>query len=263
MERFHTKTFEAVLNAVSVVNASSSLVLFLIGFFYLTIKANTFEFNCFSITMMAAVFLTFGLLSILINIYAIVVARSENFGILLTCVMILYFFFFIILSLCLCGFITINSNEKFNQKIQANMLNSLKKYEEKSEWASNVQKINWLQTKFQCCGINSHDDWKSHLSSLHLIFKQISGNLSEYIDDVPDSCCKRQTKNCGKIYSEKKDETIYLNGCLQPFLQHSIRNLNILCTFGMAIGLIDLISIGVLAVAIFRLMVSNYTLISR
>ncbi len=258
MERINSKTFSAVLNVVSFVNVISSLVLCTIGFFFLTIKANKYEFNSFSITMIAAVFLIFGLASILINIFSLITAKREKFGILLACSLVLYFFFFAILSLCLWGLIIINSNEKFNQKIQANMIFSLKNYEEKNELQSDVIKFNWLQTKFKCCGVTSCEDWKSHLSPNHLIYKQ-TGNTTQYMDDVPDTCCKLQSKNCGKIYSDKKDEMINLNGCFKPFLVYSIRNLNVLCTLGMAISMVDLISIGILSVAIFRLLISKYT----
>ena len=88
------------------------------------------------------------------------------------------------------------------------MIYSLKNYKEKDELNSDVIKFNWLQTKFQCCGVVSNEDWKVHLSPNHIIYK-IIGNTTLYIDDVPDTCCKNQSKNCGKIYSDKKDEMVY------------------------------------------------------
>ena len=43
---------------------------------------------------------------------------------------------------------------------------------------------NTVQTKFECCGVDSYTDW-SHVPSMNNT-------------NTPDSCCKTESKDCGK-----------------------------------------------------------------
>ena len=143
------------------------------------------------------------------------------------------------------------------------MVEIMNNYKEVNETKYETLKFNWLQNKFNCCGVESYEDWKSHLSTATYInYKRLNNDTLIYLDDVSDSCCIKKTKNCGKVYSDDKISNLNSNGCYQIFLQHSIENLNIISIFGIVLSLINLISTGVLAVVIFRSLIIKYKKIS-
>lgn len=260
MEKFKSKSFKTILSSGDFVIFTSSLILVAIGFYYLALQSNKFEFHSFSITMIASVFLAFGFILFCLKVYGSVLAKQNNFQLLLAISLLIYVILFIILSISLYGLIIINSNDSFNNKIKTSMINTLNNYEEKNDLKYETLKFNWLQTKFNCCGVNSYENWKSRLSPDHLIYKKLLNNSLLYLDDVPDTCCKTIiTKNCGKLYSDEKENTININGCLRPFLEDSIYNLNILCILGLILSFFSLLSIITLSVAIFTRLSGTYS----
>ncbi|KAJ7373773.1 hypothetical protein OS493_011382 [Desmophyllum pertusum] len=85
-----------------------------------------------------------------------------------------------------------------------------------------------LQEKEKCCGVNNYTDWRrSHFTN---------GNPSF----VPDSCCKEMNPGCGDI-SEGTDN-INTEGCYKKTLALLRDNLIIICGIGVAVAVIQLLS---------------------
>ncbi|CAH3184594.1 unnamed protein product [Porites lobata] len=84
-----------------------------------------------------------------------------------------------------------------------------------------------LQEKEKCCGVNGYKDWR----------KTPFTNGSHSI--VPDSCCKEMKSECGKKFSE---DNIYTEGCYQKTLKLLQDNLMIIGGIGVAVAVIQLLS---------------------
>merc|ERR1712061_164464 len=70
-----------------------------------------------------------------------------------------------------------------------------------------VNAFNGVQTSFECCGVFHYTDWNN---------KAVFG-----INDVPDSCCKTQTHNCGQNVGNEGEamNVIYTTGCFNKLEQ--------------------------------------------
>ncbi|XP_073519857.1 CD63 antigen isoform X2 [Phyllobates terribilis] len=77
--------------------------------------------------------------------------------------------------------------------------------------------IDDLQTNFKCCGANNFTDWKN--------FDPFKGT-----NDVPDSCCKEVSTNCGKNLTN-----IYTAGCV-PTIESMLKT-RIGIIAGVALGI--------------------------
>lgn len=86
-----------------------------------------------------------------------------------------------------------------------------------------------IQKKFVCCGVSGADDWAG---------KPISGanNMT-----VPDTCCKIETKNCGKDAVGKG--TINTNGCFTEFETFVKDNIYYVGAGGIGIALVQLVAV--------------------
>ena len=83
-----------------------------------------------------------------------------------------------------------------------------------------------MQTSLQCCGIKDITDW---------------GN------NVPDSCCKQYSPGCGKEYTEEKNE----DGCLSILENKLLSNINNCIGVVIIVGIIQVTGI-VLACCIVK-----------
>lgn len=119
-------------------------------------------------------------------------------------------------------------NGVLREWIRYNFMDTLQWYEESRATSYATAKIDWLQTTYTCCGLESSQDWRAfylygrgsgagpdlHLNQHHPnenffgtpLQLQQQGNVysglhanpfsasinSKYIDQVPDSCCVRK-----------------------------------------------------------------------
>ncbi|CAF0799338.1 unnamed protein product [Brachionus calyciflorus] len=122
------------------------------------------------------------------------------------------FFIFILLILCMSlGMIGILSKSKIEITIKNNMASDFKSYSEEMD-TKQTRRINWLQKEYQCCGMNSSQDW-SHDINENIQAWLVENKVSGSIFDVPDSCCINNIKTCGKRYL-KEESLIYTRGIL-------------------------------------------------
>ena len=82
-----------------------------------------------------------------------------------------------------------------------------------------------VQIHFQCCGIESHQDWtnRSDTFKFYSLGKVTDRNIVECDDyRVPKSCCKKcEDGNCDEACGYGKNREIYESGCLDE-VEHSL-----------------------------------------
>jgi len=86
-----------------------------------------------------------------------------------------------------------------------------------------------MQNDFKCCGVNNYTDW---------------AGTPAFTDsgDVPDTCCKTVTTDCGKGASASLDK-IYQTGCFVKFENYIAGNAG--AAAGVGVGVIVLLFMGV------------------
>lgn len=84
-----------------------------------------------------------------------------------------------------------------------------------------------LQEKEKCCGVNGYKDWQTTPFT--------NGNHTI----VPDSCCKEMKSGCGIKFST---DNIYTEGCYKKTLKLLQDNLMIIGGIGIAVAVIQLLS---------------------
>lgn len=85
-----------------------------------------------------------------------------------------------------------------------------------------------LQQEEECCGVYNYTDWQRSY------FTQ--GNHSV----VPDSCCKEESSGCGNI--SEGTNSIYTEGCYKKTLELLRNNLLIIGAIGVAVAVVQLLS---------------------
>lgn len=112
-------------------------------------------------------------------------------------------------------------------ELQKDLNNTLSQYgEEDKKGVTDAYKL--LQEKEKCCGVNSYEDWQR---------TPFTGGNHSF---VPDSCCKVVTKGCGNI--SKGTSNIYTEGCYEKTLKLLEDNLMIIGGIGVAVAVIQLLS---------------------
>ncbi len=108
-----------------------------------------------------------------------------------------------------------------------------------------TKEINLLQKKFKCCGLDSYTDWKKKnndpdFHSAILKYKLLI-TADQIAFDLPDTCCKNYTENCGKDFRHR--DTINLDGCYEPFLEYLDFRILIVCNLSIGVTVIHLLSL--------------------
>lgn len=85
-----------------------------------------------------------------------------------------------------------------------------------------------LQEKEKCCGVTDYKDWQESPFT----------NKSDGV--VPESCCKKMESGCGDISSSQ--DSIYTKGCYEKTLALLRDNLMIIGGIGVAVAVIQLLS---------------------
>lgn len=163
-------------------------VFLIVGIVFLTGKFYAFSFTAFSTTLVAGLFIAFGVVIIamvVLNIYLVMAGRDNLVGfttiiklILLTVLFAigkLFFFkiFQILWNILLLLFkqnktnlltgiwgLSVSTGQTFVQTVRQGMADTLQLYQFDNPDIYQTRKFDWLQRTFNCCGIDSYQDWK-------------------------------------------------------------------------------------------------------
>ena len=126
-----------------------------------------------------------------------------------------------------------------------------------------TKEFDLLQSRFKCCGINSYMDWKkmtdpelkAAISKHELLISK-----KQIPFDLPDTCCIKIGKNCGKNYRFLSE--INLDGCTLPFKNYLNKRISIVCCIMIGFSVMNLLTILYLLYVSIALK-ADYTLIKR
>lgn len=226
-----------------------------IGSLFLTIFAHDFHVARFSVQAAAIAFIVIGSVLIIFSVLGVLVTRLEQRVLVLVHIIGLVLAFAALSTLGIWGLV-ITYNGSLEAQTKSEILSSMENYRDTNTDSVDVREIDWLQTRFSCCGFNSSEDWstlnftenvESDISGKEMEFK--SRNQSTY--DVPDSCCLNVTKGCGLQFPNL--DTIKQTGCFEPFYSFLSKDMKIICGIACALSTLSLISIAFLVFVCFSL----------
>jgi hypothetical protein len=218
------------------------IVLFVVGILYVTGFNYEYSFTRFSTTLMAGFFIAFSLVILALSIINVLFIQKEKHLLLLISSSIILLLFITLFGLGIWGASVANDEQSLKFEMQNDMIYTIRRFEERDVLRYETMKLNWLQTTFSCCGIQSSSDWRSYFLYGGQFFQSpqyndqwnIKNNMP-YMDNVPDSCCIYQRPNCGKNhYSMNQNMVINTRGCLNILYDKLIRDL--LFVSGLSIG---------------------------
>ena len=263
-----------ILNLINMGIFGIGLVLFVIGLLYLSIYRYEFSFTTFSIDMMAGLFLTIGILMAFFSGVAVFAVKpyEKPYAVIFYAA----FVFLVCLLLFILGVVglSMNGSGEFSSQIRNSMLLTASRYDQANPHFHQSRKINWVQQKFKCCGVDSYADWKNMAHyrgssggnmNIRYVDKYQFENKYPYVDDVPESCCIVASTNCGKqinAVGRDRNSVIYSNGCQQPYLDHFTNDLTFVCALSITIS-ITLLIISLVLVCSFSLIKRNYQILIR
>jgi len=191
---------------------------------YIQIQMSTYlEFIDNSYVSSAVVLIVLGAIIMIVAFFGCCGACTEN-----ACMMYTYGTLLALILIALIGVtVTIVVYKDDVEKIVKDNMNlSMKNYNNAT--AGGVKET-WdlLQKDVKCCGTMAYTDWKD-----------VEGFGA---NDVPDSCCKTEIKDCGKNFQA---ENIFEVGCFATFKDNILDNSDMAIGVGVGIGI--LIFLGVL-----------------
>jgi len=87
-----------------------------------------------------------------------------------------------------------------------------------------------LQQDLQCCGVDSYTDWKNS-----------SSWKTGHENDVPKSCCKKESEGCGDGKISNPGQDIYTKGCKGQMIEQFITHIDVVAGVGVGAGFLQLI----------------------
>ena len=244
-------TSDIVYNVITMLSFGIGFSLFIIGILYLTTYQYEYSLTVFSVDMMAGLFIATGSILMIITIVRIFLFDpnvQQTMSLVIGILLILFFVLFFILGII--G-LSLASNGEFTHEARLNLLTTARKFEEQNVRKHSTKKINWIQRKFNCCGIDSYQDWKSLIVfrnpniPIQFYEKQQFENRYPYIDDVPDTCCVTPRLNCGKnvnVFGRDRNLIMFTKGCLDIYLKAFSNDIVFICAFATAISVLFLFS---------------------
>jgi hypothetical protein len=218
------KMTEVIINLVNMAVFGLSLTLVTFGILYLTIYRYKYSFTTFSIDMMAGIFVATGCCFFFLSLFGLFKMKADGSHLVpLSYGAILFLFFLLLFILGVIG-LSMDGNGEFKDQTRKNMLFVARRYDERNQYLHDTKKFNWVQMRFNCCGIDSYNDWRSvipYRGAQNLPVNYVNNynfdSRYPYMDNVPDSCCINPSYNCGKqlnVFGKDRNMFINTRGCL-------------------------------------------------
>lgn len=214
-----------LINYVNTELRSLGIVLFAFGVFYLTGWRYRFSFGKYSFDLFAVWLVTLGSILFIVG-YAFIkfklkISNNQNMAMILIVIVFWIFIGSLVLSVIT---LRLYLNDNLVNQHRNNMIETMQMYDELDNNRHETLKINWLQQKYNCCGLESFTDWKSMpltiLSNSVNDQSESENNRTSYVDRVPESCCIRPSSGCGNLThldGKKVNATISIYGCVSKY----------------------------------------------
>lgn len=239
-------------NLLNTLTFGLGLSLFIVGIIYLSIYRYSYSLTALSIDLIAGFFLSIGVVLICLTTIRIIYIKNMDIQINIVWIISLALLAFFILLLVLGSVgLSMKDNDQLLNEARSNLEHTARQYDEASSFKHETKKINYIQMRFNCCGVNSFNDWKSLLNyrnpnqPIRYIDKVNYENSYAYRDDVPDSCCINMSPSCGKqtyVFNRDRASVINTRGCLGIYLSYFTNDLTFLCALSITVSIIFFVS---------------------
>jgi hypothetical protein len=247
------KKSKLIIYLVNMIYFGIAILLFVVGITYLTGYRYDYSFTTFSTTFISGIFVAFSIILVGLAVLNVVSVQSGRQLILIISSFIMLLFFIALFIIAIWGLVA-STRDNLDDEVRENMYTTARKYDERDSYRFETLKMDWLQSRFNCCGIVSYSDWRA-LFLYGGEYKPINfnqwdiNNKLPYVDNVPDSCCVNRMYNCGKNYRNPPPSNgmiyynnynynmgnqIYMKGCHDIFINVFLRDIVFLA--GLAMG---------------------------
>lgn len=251
-DNYETPRAPNMINSLSnMFSFGFGLLQFILGIVYLSVYNYKYSLTTFSIDLIAGFMLTTGLIVItLCTVRLFLKAPKTQLALALTLAAFLLAFFILYLILGSIG-LSMNNNDQFKREARTNIKVTARQYSESQKDRIATKKMDWLQMRFNCCGIDNQHDWKAlydyrnPYQPISYYDKQAYQHNRPYTSDVPDSCCKVPRSQCGKqgnFYGRDRSDFLFEEGCLHKYMGEFERDIRFLCGLAIATSIIYLCS---------------------
>ncbi|KAM4048126.1 CD63 antigen [Anomaloglossus baeobatrachus] len=182
-----------------------------LGIYVLVQVHNPQVFKNASIFGPPIVIIAVGVVIFFISFFGCCGAAKENYCMVTTFAVLLGLIFLVEIAAAIAGYVYRN---QVQNAFSDTITDGMKNYNSSTEAKKGIDD---LQKSFQCCGANNFTDWKN--------YDPFKGT-----NDVPDSCCKTPSTNCGKNLTN-----IYTVGCV-PQIENMLKT-RIGIIAGVALGI--------------------------
>jgi hypothetical protein len=237
-----------------------SILLFTLGVLYLTGFSYQYSVTRFSTSVVGGVFVGISIIVFLLSILNVIFMNANRQVLVFASSVLILILFIILFGFGIWGLVASSDEASLAEEIRYDLTETIRRYEERNLDRYETRKMNWIQTKFNCCGIHTYNDWRSFylyggqtFGSAYVDQWTVNNNLP-YIDHVPDSCCINRMPNCGKQFYNNmnpqaldRDRIIYTRGCLYNFLAYFTKDIMFLSILSSCIASLAMVLWVVLA----------------
>lgn len=170
-------------------------------------------------------------------------AYKENYCMILSFSILLVLIFILELAAGISGYVLKGDT----QSLLRNSLNHTMKEYGDVKYADITASWDAVQIKFQCCGIDTPDDWKNIT-----IVNQTAAGL------LPLSCCDREVGAVGIQNCTSESKTLHKTGCLQAFGYFISEHAISLGAVGITLAVFQVVGIGFACYIARQIKVNNY-----
>lgn len=229
--------------------------LIVVGALFLTLFKHEFHFAQFSVQFASIVFIIVGVVLVVLAVVGLMLTKVESQLLKLAHIIGLVLTFLILAVLGIWGFYVL-SNDSLKSSTKEELQKSLDGFNDTDTSNTETIEFNWLQHKFECCGLDSINDWSN--KSITLLEESLSDSQIEELHsqnktafDVPDSCCFNATEGCGK--KNPDSSTLHQDGCFEKFYSFLASDMKIISSISCILALLNLLAIGFMVYIFFTL----------
>ncbi|XP_063282408.1 CD63 antigen [Pelobates fuscus] len=166
------------------------------------------------------VIIAVGVVIFFISFFGCCGAVKENYCMVTTFAVLLVLIFLVEIAAAIAGYVL---RDKARTAFQEVFIDGMKNYTTKDI----SEAINAAQRDFKCCGAANYTDWDK--------YGPFIGK-----NEVPDSCCKNETKDCGKNYNTTNINT---DGCVEGIYTMIKGNIAIIAGVALGIAFFEILGI--------------------